>query len=400
MADAATRPGPGTRSSAVKRTPRWLAQMEAILETLNQGVILAGDSDGTILFANRNFANMVGMEPDDFLGRDAADFYCGADLEFLEQRRLSTDDSSRYEFYLPRVDAKPLPVVIAAQRITSPEGLPVALVTFTDISEQKDAQHALRKANKRLEDHQQQLDAELVLAARVQQSLAPRAMTWDGVSVETFYAPVHTIGGDFGLVAPGAAHSGAAHLNLLVCDVSGHGIGSALIANRIYTETTALLQRRHDLGATLHKLNRMVLDHIQLDGFFFTMAVARLDRHRRLSFAGAGHPPAFWVRPGGECRLLESRSGALGIVDDAVVDNAIEEVEMGPGDRLMLCTDGMTEVFNERREMLDYDGLARIVTAHAEKPLAEMKQAVIDDVAAWRYGPITDDMSLVLIEVG
>jgi PAS domain S-box-containing protein len=394
MADAAASSGPRT----VKRTPRWLAQMEAILETLNQGVILS-DPDGDILFANRIFAEMVGMEPDDFLGRSAVDFYCGADFDYLQQQRHGAKDTNRFEFYLPRVDGKPLPVVIAARRLYSPEGLPFAVVTFTDISEQKDAQHALHKANKSLEDHKQQLDAELVLAARVQHSLTPQSMTWDGVSVETFYAPVHTIGGDFGLVAPGAAHSGALHLNLLVCDVSGHGIGSALIANRIYTETVSLLQHQHDLGATLHKVNRMVLDHIQLDGFFFTMAAARLDRHRHLSFAGAGHPPAFWVKPGGEVRLLESRSGALGIVDDAVVDNPIEEVEMGPGDRLMLCTDGMTEVFNERREMLDYDGLSRIVTAHAAKPLAEMKQAIIDDVAAWRYGPVTDDMSLVLIEV-
>ena len=61
----------------------------------------------------------------------------------------------------------------------------------------------------------------------------PRALVWGNVHVETFYAPVHTIGGDFGLVAP----KDDSHLNLLVCDVAGHGIGSALIANRIYTET-------------------------------------------------------------------------------------------------------------------------------------------------------------------
>jgi hypothetical protein len=56
-------------------------------------------------------------------------------------------------------------------------------------------------------------------------------------------------------------------------------------------------------------------------------------------------------------------------------------------------------VFNQRREMLDYGGLSRIVTKHAAKPLAEMQQGIIDDVAAWRYGPVTDDMSLVLMEV-
>ncbi|GEM_PF-472935 len=392
--------------SNVKHVPRWMQHLETMLETLNQGAMLVSP-DAEILYANATLSEMVGMPQDDFLGRGAADFYCGADLEYIMAKRASGVTAQQFEFFLPRVEGHSIPVVIAARRISSPDGDLFTVVTYTDITEQKDAQTALHKANKRLEENQRQLDTELALAARVQQSLAPRSASWDGANVETFYAPVHTIGGDFGLAEAAAGRgTGPAsepHLNLLVCDVSGHGIGSALIANRIYTETVSLLERQHDLGLMLHKLNRMVLDHIQLNGFFFTMAAARLDRNRRLSFAGAGHPPAFWVSRNAKgeatCRTLNSRSGALGIVDDAVVENPIEEVEMAAGDRLILCTDGVTEVFNERREMLDYDGLARIIIAHSAKPLAEMKQAVVDEVAAWRYGPVTDDMSLVLVEV-
>jgi serine phosphatase RsbU (regulator of sigma subunit) len=50
--------------------------------------------------------------------------------------------------------------------------------------------------------------------------------------------------------------------------------------------------------------------------------------------------------------------------------------------------------------MLGSDGLLEIVRQQAGKPLTEMKQAILDEVAAWRYGPVTDDMSLVLMEVG
>jgi len=60
----------------------------------------------------------------------------------------------------------------------------------------------LRESNALLKKRQTEIEAELSLAARVQQSLAPRSLVWNDVSVETHYSPVHTIGGDFGIVFP------------------------------------------------------------------------------------------------------------------------------------------------------------------------------------------------------
>ena len=99
------------------------------------------------------------------------------------------------------------------------------------------------QVNALLENRHNEIEEELRLAARVQQSLTPCSLTWGGVAVEAFYAPVRTIGGDFGLVMPRADD-----LSLLVCDVSGHGIGSALVANRIYTETLAQIEQGVGLG--------------------------------------------------------------------------------------------------------------------------------------------------------
>ena len=114
-----------------------------------------------------------------------------------------------------------------------PDGRIFTIISFTDISEQKSAEEQLRAANKLLEERQREIEEDLTLAARVQQSLAPKSLIWGSLRVEAFYHPVRTIGGDFGLVSS----LDTDHLNLLVCDVSGHGIGSALVANRIYSET-------------------------------------------------------------------------------------------------------------------------------------------------------------------
>ena len=65
----------------------------------------------------------------------------------------------------------------------------------------------------------------------------------------------------------------------------------------------------------------------------------------------------------------------------------------------MLYTDGFTENFNSAREMLGVEGLAEVAREASTLPLSEMKQRILDRVAAWRDGPATDDMSLILVEV-
>ena len=116
-------------------------------------------------------------------------------------------------------------------------------------------------------------------------------------------------------------------------------------------------------------------------------------------FAGAGHPPAMVVTPGEEPRLLESRSMVLGVLPEAVNGEAVLDVDLRPGDRVALYTDGITEVFDARGEMLGVPGLKEIVRETALGPFAEMKRTILDRVAAWREGPPADDVSLVLVEV-
>jgi serine phosphatase RsbU (regulator of sigma subunit) len=79
--------------------------------------------------------------------------------------------------------------------------------------------------------------------------------------------------------------------------------------------------------------------------------------------------------------------------------DAIVEVPLEAGDRIVVYTDGLSENFNARREMLGVDGLGKIVGDTLDLPLGEMKQQIIERVAVWRNGPAADDISLVLMEV-
>jgi phosphoserine phosphatase RsbU/P len=377
--------------------PEWLGQMEGILETLNEGVIVVDDCQH-LVFMNSVFREMTGFAQDEMIGRSGTAFYTPEEAEILVKHRERglRAGHNRFEFVLPQKDGRRLPVIVSARTLEDPDGRQFAVITFTDISEQKRAEAQLREANVKLEERQKEIEEDLALAARVQQSLAPKSLVWGGIRVDTYYHPVRSIGGDFGLVTP----QNDDHLNLLVFDVSGHGIGAALVANRLYSETIAQLRARASFGDMFRQLNRFVMQNIGSSVFFFTVAAAQIDRAaRRMVFAGAGHPPGMIVAPGQEPRLLESRSMVLGALPNAVDVEATLDVDLDPGDRIVLYTDGITDVFDSQGEMLGVPGVQKFVRETAMLPFTEMKQAILDRVAEWREGPPADDVSLVLVEV-
>jgi len=171
------------------------------------------------------------------------------------------------------------------------------------------------------------------------------------------------------------------------------------MANRIYSETLHALGRKTDPGVLLRELHHFVHTRIPVDGFFFTMAAARFSHDgRRLSFSAASQPPAILVS-NGTLRRLESRNGILGCLAETAPSEPSIEVELSRGDRLILYTDGLVEVFNCLDDMLGVEGLEDLVLRSAKRPLADMQKAILDGAAAWSHGPLADDVSLVIAEV-
>jgi PAS domain S-box-containing protein len=371
----------------------WLL-LTPILEALNEGVIVV-DDQSRVVFANEALLRLGGYQRSETYGLTPDTIFPPEDLPYImeQQAAAQRDGHHRHEFYFPRKDGEKIPVIYSIREVPGPQGQTFSLIVVTDITEQKRVEEQLRQSNELLKERQCQIEAELSLAERVQQSLAPRAIVWNNFAVEVHYSPASTIGGDFGIVLPQGDE-----LNLLICDVSGHGIGSALVANRIYAESLHQLKSRAGLGTLLQHLHAFVRDYIGLDGFYFTMAVARfVEQGHRLTFAAAGHPPAILIS-NGNIRLLEPQTAILGSLADVTTSKSVDDVELISGDRLILYTDGLTEVFNERGEMLGVEGLQDLVRRSAKLPLEEMKQAILDGVAEWRHEPRTDDMSLVIVE--
>ncbi len=378
------------------QTPDWLRQMESILEELNEGVVIV-DDQLRIVFANEALLRLGMYSREEICGLTPDAIFPAKDIPYLLRQHESGQlyGRSRSEFYLPRKNGERIPAIFSARYIQGPDGQKCVLLIVTDISAQKRVEDQLRESNAQLEKRQMEIEAELSLAARVQQSLAPQSMVWNDVSVEAYYSPARTIGGDFGVVFP---HNNEA-LTILMCDVSGHGISSALMANRIYSETLHTLERKAGPGIMLRRVHDFVHGRLETDGFYFTMAAMRFSRcGRRATFAAAGHPPAILVSNG--CiRLLQSQNGILGCLAETAPTESVDEIELKSGDRFILYTDGLVEVFNREEEMLGVEGFSQLVLDSAKHKLPEMRQAILDGVAAWSHGPLTDDVSLVIVEI-
>jgi len=377
-------------------TPDWLLQMESILEELNEGVVIV-DNQLRVVFANEALTRLGQYERGEIQGRAPDTIFPPEDIPYIMRQHESGHRYGRHrnEFYLPRKNGEKVPAIFSGRVIQAPDGQEYVVVTVTDISEQKRIEEQLRSANALLEKRQKEIDAELTMAALIQESLAPHNLVWKDLAVEAYYSPARTIGGDFGIVLP----HGDEFLNLILCDVSGHGIGSALMASRIYSETLHALERRTEPGGLLQHLHDFVHDRIAQEGFYFTMAAAQFRQcGRRMTFAAAGHPPAILVS-NGSLRRLGSHNGILGYLSETAPSESSDEVELASGDRLVLYTDGLVEVFNSSKEMFGVEGLETLVRQSATRALPEMKRAILDGVAAWTPGALADDVSLVIVEV-
>lgn len=381
---------------SVIQTPAWLRQMEGILEELNEGVIIV-DDQLRVIFANDALLRLGHYERGEIQGHTPAAIFPQEDLPYIMQQHELGQRYGRHrnEFYFPRKDGEKIPAIFSSRIIKGPDGKEYSLITVTDVSAQKHVEAQLRESNALLEKRQMEIEAELSLAERVQQSLAPRSLVWNNLAIETYYSPARIIGGDFGVIRS----QGDEFLNLVMCDVSGHGIGSALVANRIYSETLHELDRKTRPSTLLQRLHHFVYGRLAAD-FCFTAAAARFSQHgHRLTFAAASHPPAMIVS-GGVVRLLDSQNGILGCLRDTAPSDSAHEIDLATGDRLVLYTDGLVEVFNQSHEMLAVQGLAKLVRESATQSLPRMKQTILDGVNMWRRGPLTDDVSLMIIEVG
>jgi serine phosphatase RsbU (regulator of sigma subunit) len=233
------------------------------------------------------------------------------------------------------------------------------------------------------------LDRELGEANDYVQSILPQPITDGPVLADWFYQPCTRLGGD----AFGYQMLDTRCFAAFIMDVAGHGAGAALFS---VTVATALRQRMlpgvdfREPAAVIRGLNRM-FPMERHNNLFFTMWYGVYDvAERMLSFATAGHHPAFLLAPGTSQPIpLGTRNPSIGIAADREV--AASRAPIAPGSALFLFSDGVFEITD--RDGREWD-LSQILALLPIMSGPGGPRRLYDKVrAAARPGPLEDDFS-------
>lgn len=253
-----------------------------------------------------------------------------------------------------------------------------------------------RSQREELEAAQKLITTELKLAREIQRTLIPADILRPDVQVVVRNIPCSYVGGDYlqaYMPKPDV-------LYLCVGDVSGHGVAAALVVNRIHGHVRRLILEQRPPDQFLEELNRAALKILQHTYFFMTFGVFRIDlAKRRIDYATAGHPAQFLVHPDGSVESLSTRNRLLGMDSDIFdPELPVGTATYGPGDSLVLFTDGLFEIpGKDDGEILGEDGLRDVLKNLGGLPPALVAGDILQDLADFQgHSKFEDDVSLMV----
>jgi len=238
----------------------------------------------------------------------------------------------------------------------------------------------------------QRIEEELDVARRIQQSLLPRQLPENGWFVAHGSSQSsHQVGGDYYDVlamGPGA-------WSIMVADVSGKGVSSALLASflqGVFLSVSAAT----DIPGVLARVNRFLNDRAE-HGKYATMFYSKLESSGRLTWANAGHCAPLLVRKNGEIERLDATSMPVGLVPETSF--ILKYCDLMSGDRIVLYTDGVTEAQNAAGDFFGRARLRDAVRRGLSAGCVELHQIIQNAILDFTAGAEqADDLTLVVVE--
>ena len=360
-----------------------------VREASPDGMLVVG-ADGGILVTNGRFADVWGLTPDVVAGGARAVHEAVTEL---------VADPVAFEEQVRRLDAATRParteVALADGRtlechgapLTDADGAVLAVAWFVrDVTDRHRAHDQLRD-----------------LASALQASLLPqRQPSIPGMDVAARFRPADRrveVGGDFYDVFRLRANE----WGVVVGDVCGSGAPAASLAALARHATRAAAVHSTLPTAVLRELNDTVLREPETDDRFCSAVFATVELDlcgAWVTLASAGHPRPMLVRAAGWIDLRGQPGSLLGLFDDPVL--ADDRVGLGPGDCLVICTDGITEARSPSGAMFDDAGrLAEVLVACATVDCTadDIADRVLEAAISWTDGALDDDAAIVVVRV-
>lgn len=359
-----------------------IRRLSNVVEQTADAVVVT-DREGTIEYVNPAFESITGYSSEEAIGRNPRILKSGRQSEAFYRelwdtitggstfRGMTVNRRKNGELYHTEQTITPM--------TDSRGGITHFVSVHKDMTERRKIQEQ---------------EIELTLAAQVQQRLYPQSdPRVPGFDLAGAVFPAEATSGDYYDFVP---LSGGAVV-IVVADVSGHGLGPALVMAETRAYLRSLTRATDDLVAITTGLNDFLFADLQ-DNQFVTMLLARLDpSDGRLEFVNAGHPAGVIVAGSGELAArMPSRCLPIGMFGEAW-RCVMQHAEIGAGEIAVFATDGVIECESPEGEEFGSERLFEVVSRHREATAVEIVSEVHRAVREFRRGERQEDDVTVVI---
>ncbi len=346
------------------------------------------DSQMRVVYANKTAADYFGLPKDQIVGRKFTDIepdkeFADRWVEFGRQIMISGEprvsDSDPYTepdgtlSYYRRYD-------IPFRHPETGESMLMGLAQDVTDRVERACQERRIAAMRR----------EMEIAQEIQRSLLPKELRTDWLDLSGFSVPAAYAGGDFYDWLRTLDGSVAVALG----DVSGHGVGPALVAAECRAYWRGLAQSR-PLRDAMMRLNELFVADLPGDRFV-TLAAAKICSDGTLEVFSAAHGPLVLRRTDGAVELLDAHTLPLGVTSEPAREEATVR-RLAPGDTLLMFSDGVTEMRNPQGKQWNTDGLLGGLARHRGASGSDLLRAIDQENIGFASGePAGDDRSVVV----
>ena len=240
----------------------------------------------------------------------------------------------------------------------------------------------------------QRLEQEMNIARDVQQGLLPSRLPASGwFRVIGSSIPSHHVGGDYFDAAPAA---GGDWWTMVVADVSGKGIGSALLASLLQGAFLHAPVDAPSISAMLGRINTYLYDRTEGEKYA-TVFYAAVHRTGRILWSNAAHCPPVVIESNGETRSLAATSMPVGMLD--FTQFPVHETRLNLGARIVVFSDGYTDAQNPQGETFDQTRINSVLADSAAYGAERLHASLSAALRRFTAGAAQrDDMTLVVAE--
>jgi PAS domain S-box-containing protein len=389
-----------------------IARQKYILDTFMANVpdsIYFKDHNSRIIRSNQAHAAAFGIaNPQDLIGKSDFDFFSEEQARPKYEQEQEIIRTGQPLLALEEPDAGGRWALTTKMPLRDEHGEIIGTFGISrDITELKQAQHALEhayseisKLNEQLKEENLRMSAELDIARRLQKMILPPAeelQQIQGLEIVGYMQPADEVGGDYYDVLK---ENGVIHIG--IGDVTGHGLESGVLMLMTQTAIRTLIEHGEtDPVAFVNTLNRTIYKNAQRMGADKTLTFALIDyQNGQLKIVGQ-HEEMLIVRHDGQVERMDTidLGFPIGLEEEIAQWVAAATVTLQPEDGVVLYTDGITEAANMNNELYGVERLCEVVSQQWEKSAEEVKRAVVEDVT--RYigkQKVYDDLTLVVLK--